>query len=194
MNKWIIDKSFSFCYGHRVWTQELKKDYCAKNDTQCKCRHLHGHEGLVHVFLESNSLENGMVTDFKHLGWLKDFLDTYIDHKFIIDVNDPIYDHMVNTILDYCVEDPTKECFKKILVPGTENFVGMRINVEELSSIPDVEKEILEGYLIVDFVPTSENLSKWLYDIVNSKMSQIGVKVSRIDWFETPKSRSSYIG
>jgi 6-pyruvoyltetrahydropterin/6-carboxytetrahydropterin synthase len=52
----------------------------------------------------------------------------------------------------------------------------------------------IEGYLIVDFVPTSENLSKWLFDIVNSKMSQIGVKVSRIDWFETPKSRSSYIG
>ena len=47
-----------------------------------------------------------------------------------------------------------------------------------------------QGYIIVDFVPTSENLSHWLLKIVDEKMSKIGIKVSHIEYFETPKSRS----
>ena len=79
--KWVIDKQFSFCYSHRVWSQELKEDFCATGDNQCKCRHWHGHEGLVHVFLEGDTLERGMVTDFKHLGWLKNFLDDQVNDQ-----------------------------------------------------------------------------------------------------------------
>jgi 6-pyruvoyltetrahydropterin/6-carboxytetrahydropterin synthase len=56
MGKWVIDKQFSFCYGHRVWSQKLVAEYCETGDTACKCRHLHGHEGLVHVFLEGDTL------------------------------------------------------------------------------------------------------------------------------------------
>ncbi len=51
-----------------------------------------------------------------------------------------------------------------------------------------------EGYIIVDFVPTSENISTWLMGIVAKKMSKIDVEVSRIEFFETPKSRSIVYG
>ena len=51
-------------------------------------------------------------------------------------------------------------------------------------------KEMYEGFIIVDFVPTSENLSAWLLEIVQKKMSQIDIKVSHLEYFETPKSRS----
>lgn len=51
--------------------------------------------------------------------------------------------------------------------------------------------ELYEGYIIVDFVPTSENLSYWLLKIVEKKMAKIGVKVSHLDYFETPKSKST---
>lgn len=185
---WKIDKQFSFCYGHRVWSQKLKDDFCAVGDNQCKCRHLHGHEGLVHVFLESESLTDGMVTDFKHLGWLKNFLDDNVDHKFIIDKNDPYYAQLVMQPRD---EVHAVKVIQSVRVPGTEFIAG---NIIDLTSINENSPvyEVMEGFFIVDFIPTSENLSKWLFDIVNAKMNTIGVKCTQVDWYETPKSRSSY--
>ena len=62
MSKWEITKSFSGCYGHRVWNQELNSEFSIDNNLVC--RHLHGHEALINVTLEGDSLEKGMVTDF----------------------------------------------------------------------------------------------------------------------------------
>jgi len=45
---------------------------------------------------------------------------------------------------------------------------------------------------LVNFVPTSENLAKWLFEAVEAKMSLIDVHVSKISWNETPKSRAVY--
>lgn len=219
VGKWLIDKQFSFCYGHRVWSQELHPDFCEKNDTQCKCRHLHGHEGLVHVFLEGTKLERGMVTDFKHLGWLKNFLDSNLDHKFVLDINDPIFCKLLNVTsnrdtwdsdiglasglhyrdnamwVDVIDEDDMTKVYKslrlvEVKVPGTNHIVGWNLDVSELKD--NAEKEVYEGYFLVNFVPTSENFCKWLFDAVSTKMAQIDVKVARVDWYETPKSRSSY--
>jgi 6-pyruvoyltetrahydropterin/6-carboxytetrahydropterin synthase len=46
--------------------------------------------------------------------------------------------------------------------------------------------------MIVDFVPTSENLSSWMADLVDVKMQKLNVTVDHIDWWETPKSRSVF--
>lgn len=210
-----IDKRIDFCYGHRVWSQNLDEGYCAQGDTKMKCRHLHGHEGSVHVFLESEELERGFVTDFKHLGWLKDFIDEYIDHKFIVDLNDPGLDRIVGARyqwLDWI--ETTGDWNEKKEVPGLVLFepqtsnttqvkldsvlvdgvhVGYRVDCEA-AGLSGSTKEIIEGFFFVSFVPTSENLAKWIYDIVDRKMKQINVQTSRIEWFETPKSRSTYIG
>ena len=70
-------------------------------------------------------------------------------------------------------------------------LAGYNLDVSLLSG---PEEEFYEGFFIVDFLPTSENLSKYLYDVAHAKMSKIDVKVARVDWFETPKSRSSYSG
>lgn len=194
MSKWVIDKQFSFCYGHRVWSQKLEHEFCEYGDYACKCRHLHGHEGLVHVFLEGETLDRGMVTDFKHLGWLKNFLDTYMDHRFIIDTKDPMFGQLVDGVWKD-LSGNTSIKFKDVVVPGTDFVAGKVLDlssVESLASTPDYE--VLEGYFIVNFVPTSENLSKWVYDVANAKMQKLGIKVSQVDWYETPKSRSSYRG
>lgn len=174
--KWNISKQFDFCYGHRVWSQELNKEYAL--DDCLMCRHLHGHQGKIIVHLESDELHNGMVTDFKHLNWFKKFIDDVIDHKFIIDINDPLFE----TLLPHF---KNKKDFHKM-------DQGYKIpDLNMIQNEPQHIKELYEGYIIVDFVPTSENLSAWLLEIVREKMAKIGVKVSHLEYFETPKSRST---
>ena len=177
---WIIDKTFEFCYGHRVWTQKLNGEYAA--DLKCACRHLHGHEGKMQVFLTAPTLDQtGMVTDFRHLEWLKKWINENIDHQFILDQSDPLYHQIISDRRDLI---PVK-------VPGTEFVAGWKLNVDDYDPNTPLY-EYYEGFLIVDFVPTSENLSSWMADIVEEKMKQLNVKVHHIDWWETPKSRSVY--
>ena len=174
--KWQISKQFDFCYGHRVWSQELNAEYAL--DECMMCRHLHGHQGKVLVHLESDILQNGMVTDFKHLNWFKKFLDDVLDHKFIIDINDPLFD----TLLPHYTDKKNFHIMK-------ENYKMPDLTI--VQNEPNHIKEMYEGYIIVDFVPTSENLSYWLLKIVDEKMSKIDIKVSHIEYFETPKSKST---
>ena len=173
--KWNISKEFDFCYGHRVWSQELNTEYSL--DACLMCRHLHGHQGKVIVHLQSNKLTNGMVTDFKHLNWFKKFLDDVLDHKFIIDINDPLY----STLLPLYKSDDD-------LITMPQNY--KIANLTKLQDEPLHIQEVYEGFIIVDFVPTSENISAWLLKIVQQKMSKINIDVSCIEYYETPKSRS----
>lgn len=174
--KWQITKQFDFCYGHRVWSQELNKEFAL--DECLVCRHLHGHQGKILVHLESDTLNNGMVTDFKHLNWFKKFLDDTLDHKFIIDINDPLFETLLphfkdkNNFIEY------KEGYK-------------RVDFALLQQEPRHIHEMYEGYIIVDFIPTSENISAWLLSIVAEKMEPLGVKASHLEFFETPKSKST---
>lgn len=177
-----IGKEFEFCYGHRVWSQQLKEGY--SEDMCLACRHLHGHQGKIIVYLESidnTKLIDGMVTDFKHLGWFKKWLDNVLDHKFIMDINDPLIHHELGTKSIDIIKSLwyNDEGWWKITNP---------YNWDDLQAIG----EKLEGFIFVDFVPTSENLSKWLCNIVNNKMNKIGIKCSHIQFFETPKSQSNF--
>lgn len=171
---WKISKSFDFCYGHRVWSQELNPDFSL--DPCLKCRHLHGHQGKITIYLEATKLQNGMVTDFKHLNWFKAFLDDVLDHKFILDINDPLFE----TLLPHYTKDELmdfKEGYKLVDLTKIQNEA---IHI----------KEMYESYVLVDFVPTSENLSAWLLEVASEKMQELGIKVSSLEFAETPKSKS----
>lgn len=188
MGKWIIDKTFSLDYGHRVHTQKLNGEYSL--DNRCVCRHFHGHRGTVKVHLTGDKLnEQGMVTDFKHLGWFKKFIDDVLDHKMILDVNDPalgkFYPLFSNADMTH------GETIERLCQWHEENY--LTIWLDNFSGLSEEEQEIYEGLILVPFVPTSENLAKWLYDIVSEKMSKL-CDVSHIEFFETPKSRSIYYG
>jgi 6-pyruvoyltetrahydropterin/6-carboxytetrahydropterin synthase len=183
MPRWEIDKEIGFDYGHRVWTQKLNEKF--SRDGTCICKHLHGHRGKVQIFLESNNKDAvyklGMVTDFRHLDWAKKFFDDNIDHRFIIDRNDPLYDTMIGNrkLIDVCVA-------------GTDYVAGWKLDVSDL--VEDTpQREYFSGFFVVDFVPTSERLAEWTYKLVQHRMDELGVKVSKINWWETPKSRSAYI-
>lgn len=174
---WEISKSFDFCYGHRVHNQKLNPDFSI--DSCLACRHLHGHQGKVIITLASSVLIDGMVTDFKHLNWFKKWLDDVLDHKFIIDKDDPLL----------------KVLFPKVVIPSGvfENSTYFLPFGENYQYDNNAERELYEGLVIVPFVPTSENLSEWLFEIVDKKMMQIGVHVKSVQFYETPKSMSSYV-
>ena len=182
MGTFKIAKQFDFCYGHRVWSQELISEY--SEDTCLACRHLHGHQGTVIVYLETESeLVNGMVTDFKHLGWFKKWVDSVLDHKFIMDVNDPLFEW----------EFPESKEIPLDMWTDKHDDGYITIKQELIAALPaQCLKEKYEGAVFVDFVPTSENLSAWLCKIVNKKMAKIGVVCTQIQFFETPKSQSNY--
>lgn len=172
---WKISKEFDFCYGHRVWSQELNQDFSV--DGCLKCRHLHGHQGKIVIYLEASELNNGMVTDFNHLNWFKRFLDDVLDHKFIIDINDPLFPTMLPHFAD-----------KKNLREFEQGFKIPDLTI--IKDEPHYIHEMYEGFVIVEFVPTSENISAWLLKIAQDKMEHLNIKVSHLEFFETPKSKS----
>ena len=117
-----IDKTFEFEYGHRVWSQTLNKAFSL--DDKCICRHLHGHHGIVKIHLKADELKDGMVTDFKHLNCIKKFIDDVLDHKFLIDKNDPLFLYefsKVGSLIDkgfYQVVDLDSVNTSKALLPS----------------------------------------------------------------------------
>ena len=170
---WKISKEFEFCYGHRVWSQTLDTEFSL--DGCLKCRHLHGHQGKILVYLEASELKDGMVTDFKHLNWFKQFIDDVLDHKFILDINDPLFKTLLPNI------------DKKDLISFKEDYKTV-----DLTNFKNELLELYESYIIVDFVPTSENISAWLLKIVQNKMDKLNIKVSKVEFLETPKSKSTF--
>lgn len=172
-----ICKEFQFDYGHRVWSQELNVKLSL--DNQCKCRHLHGHRGLVGVELVARELKDGMVTDFKHLNFFKKFIDDVVDHKFIVDRNDPLFSRITSHEIYGLLS-----CgfYSKIDCDG--QFMG--------ETLRGVEREQAESFVVVDFVPTSENLCKWFYEILVDKLKGTGITVSKVYFKETPSSYSEY--
>jgi len=338
--KYIIAKEFNFSYGHRVWAQELNKEFSI--DDNCSCRFMHGHNAKVIVHLESNKLNaQGMVVDFRMIDWFKKYLDDTLDHKMILDIDDPLLEMFLEKKDKECIESTTdyinifindllseknidikkeiilefvkENCslvtlekdsfmpdysflkdefeedkdlltkaelrYKEYLSTSTkfhenyiqklcnfkatnevhefifsEDFPAIDVKEEQLScfikktkykdvnyngnyytidkdfdihqindpifpkykneslkeqkelmdkweaqvlintELRDSMKEFFEGIVLVPFIPTSENFCKWIYDIVQEKMDIIGVKVNRIQFFETPKSESNYYG
>ena len=178
-----ITKDFDFCYCHRVYTQNLDKTLScgAKN----KCLALHGHNGIIRVTLGNEILDDrGFVIDFNELNFVKKFIDDNLDHKFIIDMNDPIFSVIA------C--DPIREYYKDNCVSFKDNQYFKTIDLT--SELPDNLRELAESFTIMDFIPTSENLSKWLFNIIDDKMKQFGIKIVSVQFFETPKSNSLYRG
>ena len=177
--RWIIDKAFDFCYGHRVWSQSLEKEYSL--DECLMCRHLHGHQGRIKVFLSSSELTDGMVTDFKHLNWFKAWLDATLDHKFILDRSDPLFFDLMS---HYATTDGKMDPAR--FNHHSEGYWTPKL--ELLHEAPDALIEKYEGMIVVDFIPTSENLTAWLLGIVRERMQPLGVQVEAVEFWETPKS------
>ena len=195
--KWAIDKQFDFCFGHRVWSQDLNTKYSL--DGCLACRHLHGHQGKVKLFLAANELQKGMVTDFKHTNIFKKWLDDIMDHKFIIDINDPLFENLAG---DLCLSDKHKRTFEDLMVNINTDYNFARPDLDHITdilsklNISDAQKQAIfekyEGLIIVDFVPTSERLCQWWHKVANKMLNELGIDVVAVEYWETPKSHCRY--
>ena len=173
-----IDKQFDFAYGHRVWSQTLNPKFSI--DSKLICRHLHGHQGKLKIGLQSETLNLGMVTDFKHLNCIKKIIDDVFDHKFIMDIHDPLFNDVFREIKTFKI--PLID-YKYYKVPDLSN-----LSIKFSSA----EFEKLEGLVVVDFVPTSENICKLFFDLATDLLGELGIAVSFVEFWETPKSHCRY--
>ena len=198
VHKWTIDKQFDFCFGHRVWSQALDTKYSL--DGCLACRHLHGHQGKVKLFLGANELKKGMVTDFKHTNIFKKWLDDVMDHKFIIDMNDPLINSLCSEML---FEDSLDDALSNTIrdkdygyIRFSENYVQEVLATSNFDYLNNGQKQAIiekyEGLILVDFIPTSENLCKWWYEVANKMLNGLGIDIVAVEYWETPKSHCRY--
>jgi 6-pyruvoyltetrahydropterin/6-carboxytetrahydropterin synthase len=179
--KWTIDKEFHFEMGHRVWAQQLNNPELSI-ETACACKHLHGHSYAIKVFLGSDFLDqSAMVTDFKNLNFMKKFVDDVLDHKFMIDINDPNFE-LITSI---------SEAFK--LNNNFTNFTNLGEWAKELGDISENRLLHLDSFVLVDFVPTSENICRYLKEYAQLMVGNVAT-VTALELWETKKSHCRYSG
>ena len=168
--------------GHRVWSQMLDSKY-SEDEELCCCRP-HGHSYRAKIGLRSIChLTKGMVTDFKHLNFVKTIIDKDWDHRFMIDVSDPMLPNLF----------PEFDSIDKKYVKDSGFYKNFDLSQSDFDK---VTKERIEGFVVVDFVPTSENICKCLFEIVENKMrshlKENGIKLAFTELWETPKSHCKY--
>ena len=79
-----VIKQITFCYGHRLINYDGK------------CQHLHGHDAVAEIVLESEELdERGMVVDFSDIkADISAWIDDHMDHKMLLCERDPILEKL----------------------------------------------------------------------------------------------------
>ena len=125
---YTIVKAIDFCYGHRLLNYEGK------------CRHLHGHNGLLEVELYSNTLDSrGMVMDFADIrNVVKNWVDENLDHKMLLNKEDPVARILVDLgEAVYLMENnPTAENIAKHIYEAicTQGITVAKVKLWETSS------------------------------------------------------------
>jgi 6-pyruvoyltetrahydropterin/6-carboxytetrahydropterin synthase len=218
---WKISKSFDLSYCHRLHNQAVDSGYSC--DAKNKCRQLHGHNGEVVINLSSKILDDkGMITDFSDMKYFTKTIKDNIDHKSILYIKDP----MIPLLFNGKLIDPKLKKEKERLGSETNNpnlvhqdvLIPYWFNIEtEMKAyvyngttpnlyygseeITGYSKDLLDEYfnsfLFVDFIPTAENLAKWIFDYINDDMKVEGIwnpdiSVDSIEWKETPTSSAIY--
>ncbi len=215
-----ICKEFTFSAAHSIYSQRLLKGLA--DDTYPKCRRLpgHGHNYKVLIYLKSESLDSSqMVTDFGHLKWFKVFLKEFLDHKLIVGMEDKPFFFLLeklDILKDGKIVIPKigggepeakmltvnkyyeieKEEFHPVPVSEIKDYHFLTFsdfnprNTENFKL--DFYQRFFDGIAFFSGSPTSENLSRFIFKLVNKKMEKLKIKCSKVSIYETESSFASY--
>lgn len=127
MHQHRVTKFIEFCYGHRLLNHGGK------------CRHLHGHNGLLEVEVEGETLNSlGLVVDFADIQeMIKGWVDTNLDHKMVlcrIDPAVPLLEELGEPL--YLMDDnPSAENLSKLIYQEARSQ-GLRVSEVRLWETP----------------------------------------------------------
>lgn len=106
-----VTRTVHFSYGHRLL------DYAGK------CRHLHGHNGVLEVDIEGEKLDSqGMVADFGQVrDIVKEWVDSNLDHRMVLCRKDPVVPLLesLGEPLYLMDENPTAENIARLVFEQT---------------------------------------------------------------------------
>jgi len=183
-----ISKSFDFCYGHRVYSQN--PDERLSLSPECPCHRLHGHQGKITIRLQARELDDrDFVLDFKELAFVKRFINENLDHRFILSTNDPFFEQLTGmSFIDFTYERQSIYLHPEL---ETTRIVGWKFSRDSIESNP-----MLESFFVVSFNPTSENLASWIFNGVQEALDKAHILnciVQEVVWSETPKTEARWI-
>ena len=118
---YTITKEFSFEAAHRLLGHP-------------KCGRLHGHSYRVIVELQAQDLTDGMVRDYAELDIIKKFIDSGLDHRYIVSkelvsANDPYYLANPDEARVFGIQRSTAEEMAKMM------YTIFKVNYPELTAV-----------------------------------------------------------
>lgn len=113
MQRFQVTKVIEFSYGHRLL------------EHQGKCRHLHGHNGMVEVDIDAQALDSmGMVIDFVRINEVvKHWIDANLDHRMLLCRIDPLVEMLqgAGEPMFIMEDNPTAENIAKLIWTSARN-------------------------------------------------------------------------
>ena len=173
----------SFSCGHRIWGNSNK------------CSHMHGHDATAVLHLSTPILN-----DESNFQWFDRFVRSHIDGKFIVDINDPF----INGILDggdilFEADRPYLQLSKHYgreklsiipIIEAQDTCLGYSINVAHWGDEP--KRQFYEGFTLVNFNPTSYNCAAWIHDLAHAHLRSTQWAIEQTAWHQSRTYVSTY--
>jgi hypothetical protein len=123
------------------------------------------------------------------------FMTQNVFNRFIIDVSDPMYYTLVASLHE-CLAHELKIDHSRLMMTSPIILPDANVEVARVVNLIPFERaknspiyDILRSYFITDFCPSTDNLVKWFYDLVNSRIGKLGVTIEQVSWSSIPSRK-----
>lgn len=173
---WTKQITINFTFSTRDWTQ---------GTTRIESRYM-----SLNVTLGRGELDSQHnVIDDSETSWIYGFIQDQLHNCFLIDHADPAFSLLTGGTISFVNDDERQPVLVssrhtpipvvEIVVPNTTQPVGYRFDVLEIAGDPI--SSILDGFTIVNFVPTPEKIVEWLHCVITTNIGDIVQEIALVD-------------